>query len=105
MSFDYSNIKNFELFTEDNHLNFAFSSCNIFDEDENEYTPLFFYDNIPMSKIPFEENAQNNHDLKEIKGMKEIISGKNEIKDYSNYSNKSTNDDEKTKNTLLNKKI
>ena len=100
MSLDYSNINNSGYFTDYYHPNLGISSSIFVNEDENENSNLFGYYNIHMPKIAFEEYdemSQNNHELGKVEGLEKIIN-------YNNYTDKSTNAKEKTKDIFINKK-
>ena len=100
MSQDYLNINNPEYFPDNYHPNIGFSSTILLNEEENEFSNLFYNDNMPIPKISieeYEEISQNNRELEKVPGMKEIINN-------SNYSDKSTNEKEKPKHIFLNKK-
>ena len=101
MNFFYSDNSDYQLFNGD--------SSNIFNgnmtlhDDEGEYNQFINYDCKLFNKIAFEENDtsfQNSLEFKKGSGIEDIIDNKN----YSNYSDKSTNEEESPKKSFLNKK-
>ena len=100
MNFIYLDTSDYQLFNE-NSSNIFNGNITLHDyEDENE--PIINYDYKLDKSISFEENDTNfkNSEFKKGSGIEEIIDNKN----YSNYSDKSTNEEESPKKSFLNKK-
>lgn len=100
MTLFYSNDENTIMFGDINN-----NSYNHFDPILSGYE----YENNSIDNIDILEGKDNdtfsrNYSLNNVIGMDEILKGGNEYKIYSKYSDKSTNEDEKPKNNLLNKK-
>ena len=93
--------------TDDRDNSELFSSLISHNEEQNENDSFLNLDCKLLNKIPYEGNepfTQNLYEFNNIQGIEDIIKGDNDNKNYSNYSDKSTNEDEKPKKSFLNKK-
>ena len=105
MSLFYSTEENSNLFNSNDYSNYNQNGTIFLDEDGYENNSFVNNDEL-KGKISYEENDTFFQfiGLKKISGIDEIIKGEKEFANNSNYSDKSTNEDEASKNQLLNKK-